>query len=67
VQNQPVGYTDEQAQDAVGSILVDSSTVDFTYNDAAPSITATARTREVLVDDDMNLVFDDDGDLLYED
>lgn len=34
-------YTDEQAQDAVGGILVDSSTVDLTYNDSTPSITAT--------------------------
>ena len=34
------GYTDEQAQDAVGGILTDSSTIDFTYNDAGPSITA---------------------------
>lgn len=34
-------YTDEMAQDSVGSILTDSSTVDFTYNDAVPSITAT--------------------------
>ena len=33
-------YTDEQAQDAVGTILVDSSSIDFTYNDATPSITA---------------------------
>ena len=33
-------YTDEQAQDAIGTILVDSATVDFTYNDATPSITA---------------------------
>lgn len=32
-------YTDEQAQDAIGTILVDSSTIDFTYNDATPSIT----------------------------
>lgn len=34
------GYGDEQAQDAVGNILTDSSTIDFTYNDGAPSITA---------------------------
>lgn len=34
-------FTDERAQDAVGTILVDSSKIDFTYNDAAPSITAT--------------------------
>lgn len=36
----PPGYTDEQAQDAVGGILGSSSTIVFTYNDAAPSITA---------------------------
>lgn len=34
------GYTDEQAQDAVGTILVDTGTIDFVYNDATPSITA---------------------------
>ncbi len=33
-------YTDEQAQDAVGSILTDSSNIDFTYDDAANTITA---------------------------
>lgn len=33
------GYSDEQAQDAVGSIFVDSATIDFTYNDGTPSIT----------------------------
>lgn len=31
---------DEVAQDAVGSILVDSSSIDFTYADGTPSITA---------------------------
>lgn len=34
------GYDDEQAQDAVGNALTDSSTVDFTYDDAAGTITA---------------------------
>jgi hypothetical protein len=34
------GYTDEQAQDAVGTILVDSGRIEFTYNDWTPSITA---------------------------
>lgn len=33
-------YTDEQAQDAVGRILTDTATVDFTYNDGANTITA---------------------------
>lgn len=33
-------FSDERAQDAVGGIFVDSSTIDFTYNDGVPSITA---------------------------
>lgn len=33
-------YSDEQAQDAVGGILVDSASINFTYNDAGGSITA---------------------------
>lgn len=33
-------FTDERAQDAVGTILLDSSSVDFTYSDGTPSITA---------------------------
>lgn len=33
-------YTDEMAQDAVGNILTDSPTINFTYNDVTPSITA---------------------------
>lgn len=33
-------YTNEMAQDAVGGALVDSASVDFTYNDPANTITA---------------------------
>ena len=33
-------YNDEQAQDAVGGILQNSSTINFSYNDNAPSISA---------------------------
>jgi hypothetical protein len=33
-------FTDERAQDAVGTILVDGTTIDFTYTDGTPSITA---------------------------
>lgn len=33
-------YTDEQAQDAVGAMLTDSATIDFTYNDGANTETA---------------------------
>ncbi len=33
-------YTNENAQDAVGNILVDSATIDFVYDDAGNTITA---------------------------
>jgi hypothetical protein len=33
-----LAYTDENAQDAIGTILTDTATIDLTYNDAAPSI-----------------------------
>ena len=33
-------YTDELAQDAVGGILTDTASIDFTYNDAGNQITA---------------------------
>lgn len=39
--NNNAGYTTvEDAQDAIGTILTDSSTIDFTYSDVTPSITA---------------------------
>lgn len=41
------GYTDEAAQDAIGGILVDSSEIDFTYNDATPSITAVLKAGSI--------------------
>jgi hypothetical protein len=44
-------YTDEQAQDAVGGILTDTSTVDLTYNDATPSITAAVIPAGIKLDD----------------
>lgn len=40
-------YTDEQAQDAVGGILLDSSRIDFTYNDGVPSIQADIITNSI--------------------
>lgn len=40
-------YTDEMAQDAVGTILADSSEIDFTYTDATPEITAVLKTTTV--------------------
>lgn len=40
-------YTDEQAQDAIGTILADSATIDFTYTDATPEITASVKDDSV--------------------
>jgi len=45
--NIPTQYTDEMAQDAVGSILLDSAELDFTYNDVTPSITAVLKTGSI--------------------
>lgn len=33
-------YTDEDARDAVGNILANSATIEFTYDDSTPAITA---------------------------
>lgn len=40
-------YTDEEAQDAVGTILVDTATIDFTYDDATPAITADVKNSSI--------------------
>lgn len=40
-------YTDEMAQDAVGTILTDSGTIDFTYDDGANTITAIVKTGSI--------------------
>lgn len=40
-------YTDEQAQDAVGGILTDTATIDFTYADGTPAITADVKDDSV--------------------
>lgn len=42
------GYTDEQAQDAVGGILSDTTTIDFTYDDGTPSITADVKDNSLV-------------------
>ena len=42
------GYTDEEAQDAVGTILTDTTEIDLTYSDATPSITADIKTGSVV-------------------
>jgi len=41
----------ESAQDSVGGILTDTDTIDFTYSDATPSITAAVRTQMSITSD----------------
>lgn len=40
-------YTNEEAQDAVGGILTDSTEIDLTYTDETPAITAALKTTAV--------------------
>lgn len=40
-------FTDERAQDAVGNILADGTTIDFTYNDGTPNITAEVKAGSI--------------------
>lgn len=39
----PVSYTDENAQDAVGGILANTSSISLSYSDGTPSISASVR------------------------
>jgi hypothetical protein len=41
----------EAAQDAVGTILTDTTTIDFTYDDATPKITADVKPLGIKLDD----------------
>lgn len=43
-------YTDEQAQDAVGNILSNSPTIQFSYNDATPTISAIVNPTGIALD-----------------
>jgi hypothetical protein len=40
-------YTDELAQDAVGTILLDTSTIDLSYIDSTPSISASVKANSI--------------------
>lgn len=51
----------EAAQDTVGGILVDGNTVNFTYNDATPSITAEAITQMSITSDASGLKLSGDS------
>ena len=45
------GYTDEQAQDAIGTILTEGPTVEWIYNDALPSLGAQVKTQRSIMYD----------------
>lgn len=40
-------YDNEQAQDAIGSVLTDTSTIDFTYNDELATISANVKPNSI--------------------
>lgn len=44
-------HTDERSQDAIGTILTDSDTIDFTYNDATPTIVADVKKQMSITSD----------------
>lgn len=54
-------YTDELAQDAVGTILTDSNTIDFTYSDATPSIVADVKTQMSITSDSSGIKLSGDA------
>lgn len=56
-----VGYTNEQAQDAVGGILTDSATIDFTYDDAGNTITAVTKQQMSITSDASGLKLSGDA------
>lgn len=70
-------YTDEMAEDAVGGILLDTASIDFTYNDAGNTISAVVLAAGVdhgglggLADDDhtqyvLRSILTTRGDLYY--
>lgn len=47
IQSSITQYTDEMAQDAALSIIADSSTIDFTYNDAGNSFTGDVKDASI--------------------
>jgi len=42
-----IPYTDEEAQEAVGSIFIDTNTIDITYDDLTPSISAIVKPNSI--------------------
>lgn len=53
-------YTDEQAQDAVGTILTEGPTVEWVYDDALPGILAQVKTQRSVIYDANGLMLGGD-------
>lgn len=53
-------FTVERAQDAVGTILADTDTIDLIYSDSDPSIKANARLQMSIVSDSNGIMLDGD-------
>lgn len=53
--NAKTGFTNELAQDAVGGILTDTSTIDFTYDDAGNTITADVKDGSITLAKQANM------------
>lgn len=51
-------YTDEQAQDAIGTILSDAGDIDFTYDDGTPAISAVVKSDAITFDKMQNIATD---------
>lgn len=49
------GYTDEMAQDAVGGMVADTSTIDLTYTDGTPQLTADVKDGSITLAKQANL------------
>lgn len=49
------GYTDEAAQDAVGAMIADTATIDLTYVDATPALTADVKDGSITLAKQANL------------
>lgn len=54
-------FTNEQAQDAVGGILTNTTTITFTYSDATPAITARAESQMSITADASGLKLNGDS------
>jgi hypothetical protein len=47
VANGATNYTDEKAQDAIGAMIADTDTIDFTYTDATPELKADVKNGSI--------------------